>query len=261
MDSQLSIEVGKPVDAMGIVEATLNHTVTTPHLAVVTGRVGTNQFVRIPNAAGQIGFIPVTHWSIGGFDGVLACVAIASGLSALFGLFAGSVFDRTVGQEMITGMIIGYFAKGVFDLVFLKLFGKTTPMDNPALILTGGVGLKNTIDCNDNIKYVFDRVWKMPLLDTMLYATIAAAMGLVIVLAVRVVFRKTTCREALRKSRKLLIAAAALAAGYCLLLTVPPLLKAACTVQVPVFTALIIAGVCLIDIYISRAQLGQASRT
>lgn len=30
---------------------------------------------------------------------------------------------------MITGMIIGYFAKGVFDLVFLKLFGKIIPMD------------------------------------------------------------------------------------------------------------------------------------
>ena len=223
--------------------------------------MGLNFSIVLGAAAGQNGFIPVTHWSIGGLGGVLACVAIASGLSALFGLFAGSVFNRTVGQKLITGMIVDYFAKGVFDLAFLKLFGKTTPMDNPALILTGGVGLKNTNDCNDNSKYVFDRVWQMPLLDTVLYATIAAAMVLLIVLAVRVVFRKTTCREALRKSRKLLIAAAALAAGYCLLLTVPPLLKAACTVQVPVFTALIIAGVCLITIHISRAQLGQAIRT
>lgn len=35
---------------------------------------------------------------------------------------------------MITGMIIGYFAKGVFDLVFLKLFGKIIPMDRSGVI-------------------------------------------------------------------------------------------------------------------------------
>ena len=48
MHSQLSIEVGKRVEAMGIVEATLILTVAALYLAIVTGRIGTNQLV--PNA-------------------------------------------------------------------------------------------------------------------------------------------------------------------------------------------------------------------
>ena len=48
MHSELSIEVGKGVEAMGVVEATLILPVAAFYLAVVAGRVGTNQLV--PNA-------------------------------------------------------------------------------------------------------------------------------------------------------------------------------------------------------------------
>ena len=48
MHGQLRIEVGKGVEAMGVVEATLILTVAALYLAVVAGRVGTNQLV--PNA-------------------------------------------------------------------------------------------------------------------------------------------------------------------------------------------------------------------
>ena len=46
--SELSIEVGKGVEATGVVEATLILTVAALYLAVVAGRIGTNQLV--PNA-------------------------------------------------------------------------------------------------------------------------------------------------------------------------------------------------------------------
>ena len=48
MHGQLCSEVGKGVEAMGVVEATLILTVAALYLAVVAGRVGTNQLV--PNA-------------------------------------------------------------------------------------------------------------------------------------------------------------------------------------------------------------------
>ena len=48
MHGQLCIEVGKGVEAMGVVEATLILPVAALHLAVVAGRVGANQLV--PNA-------------------------------------------------------------------------------------------------------------------------------------------------------------------------------------------------------------------
>ena len=45
MHGQLSIEAGKRVEAMEIVEATLILTVAALYLAIVTGRIGTNQLV------------------------------------------------------------------------------------------------------------------------------------------------------------------------------------------------------------------------
>lgn len=148
--------------------------------------MGLNFSIVLGAAAGQVGLILVTHWNIGGFAGVTICVAIASALSVLLGCFAGTVFNRTVGQEMITGMIIGYFAKGVLDLVFLKMFGKIIPMDNPTLILSGGIGLKNTIELNENMKYVLDRVLQMPLLDFTLWVMV----GLIVVSVTGLVVKK-----------------------------------------------------------------------
>ena len=55
MHSQLSVEVGKRVEAIGIVEAMLILTVAALYLAIVTGRIGTNQLV--PNAQLCSGFL------------------------------------------------------------------------------------------------------------------------------------------------------------------------------------------------------------
>ncbi len=223
--------------------------------------MGMNFSIVLGAAAGQIGLILITHWGLGGFEGMLLCTLIATALSSLFGLFAGGIFNRTVGQEMITGMIIGYFAKGIFDLVFLKLFGKIIPMENPVLILSGGVGLKNTIDFNDNVKYVYDRVLQLPLLDFLLYMMVGlVAVSAVLVLVARFV-KKQSLGVTLRKNRRLLIAAVCTAAGYCVCLIVPSLLMAACTVKVPVFTASLILCICLITVYVSKTKLGQDIRT
>ena len=55
MHSELSIEVGKRVETMGVVEATLILTVAALYFAIVTGRIGTNQLV--PNAQLCSGFL------------------------------------------------------------------------------------------------------------------------------------------------------------------------------------------------------------
>lgn len=223
--------------------------------------MGLNFSIVLGAAAGQIGLILVTHWNIGGLAGVTICVVIASLLSVVLGFFAGAVFNRTVGQEMITGMIIGYFAKGVLDLVFLKLFGKIIPMDNPTLILSGGVGLKNTIELNENMKYVLDRVLQMPLLDFALWGMIGLILVSAVTLVVKTCIKKETFKNALRKSKNLLIASGCVAIGYICMLFIPTFLTAACTIQVPVFTAFIIFLVCLLNTYISKTKLGQDIRT
>lgn len=223
--------------------------------------MGLNFSIVLGAAAGQIGLILITHWGIGGFYGMTICLLIATVLSIALGMFAGGVFNRTVGQEMITGMIIGYFAKGVFDLVFLKMFGRIIPMDNEALILSGGVGLKNTINFNTGVKYVFDNVWKMPLQSFLL----DTAVMLIVLSMAFVLYRHMKSgkawKQAVRESARILAASAAVLVCWALVMLIPVLKQATMFIKVPVFTVILIAVVCFLNVFIGKTKLGQDIRT
>lgn len=224
--------------------------------------MGLNFSIVLGAAAGQIGLIIITHYGYGGFGGMLLCLVIATLFSVLFGMFAGLVFNRTVGQEMITGMIIGYFSKGIFDLLFLVLVGSALiPISNPVLLLSTGIGLKNTIELNSNVKYVFDNVMKMTVRDTLVAAIACfAAWGIVILIRCRLI-KKYGWKEAVKKAGIPLILLAAAGSLYLLFTVIPSLSKAADYAKVPVFTCFLIGIVCLLTVYIGRTKLGQDIRT
>jgi len=54
--------------------------------------------------------------------------------------------NQAKGREMITGMILGFFANGIYQFLFLLLAGPVLPLRNPKLLLPSGVGLRNTVD-------------------------------------------------------------------------------------------------------------------
>lgn len=224
--------------------------------------MGLNFSIVLGAAAGQIALILITHWNIGGLFGMTVCVVIASLISVVFGIFAGVIFNRTVGQEMITGMIIGYFAKGIFDLIFLILVGTwLIPIKNPKLILAEGVGLKNTIDFNEGVKYVFDHVWQLTFLECLFYGMLAAAAVTAVLLVWQTAVKKHGLRTAVRRCLPAFVTLGAFAAAYLLFRFVPALFAASVAAVVPVFTIVLITGVCLLNSYIGRTKLGQDIRT
>ncbi len=224
--------------------------------------MGLNFSIVLGAAAGQIGLICITHWGIGGAGGMTVCILIGTVLSIGLGFLAGCVFNRTVGQEMITGMIIGYFSKGVFDLIFLVLVGSALiPIVDPNLILSTGVGLKNTIDFNENVCYVFDHVLQLSLIDTVYFALIASA----VILAALVMWKTLKMHRPVKKSflecRRTVTVTVCLAAGYVALRIVPGFYEASIAAQVPVFTCVLIALVCLLNVFLSHTKLGQDIRS
>ncbi|NLK02775.1 MAG: ABC transporter permease [Clostridiaceae bacterium] len=62
------------------------------------------------------------------------------------------------GAEMIAGLILGYFADGLYQLLFLVLIGGVIPATDPRYIIDGGMGVKNAIDLTGSLKYSIDRV-------------------------------------------------------------------------------------------------------
>jgi len=74
---------------------------------------------------------------------------------------------------MIAGLILGYFADGLYQLLFLVIIGGIIPVDNPKLIISGGVGVKNTIDLTGNLKYAIDSVRMVDIVTVLFYVVLA----------------------------------------------------------------------------------------
>ena len=125
-------------------------------LPVITG-MGLNFGIVLGAMAGQIGIIFVINHGIGGGAGFFLSILISTPIAILFGLLVGRVLNKAKGKEMITSMILGFFANGVYQFIFLILAGTLIPIKNKALLLSSGVGLKNTIDLA-NIRYSLDNL-------------------------------------------------------------------------------------------------------
>ena len=223
--------------------------------------MGLNFSIVLGAAAGQIGLILITNWGIGGFGGMLICILIATAISILFGMFAGFLFNKTVGQEMITGIIVGYFSKGFFDLIFLILAGTAIfPISNPDLLLAGGVGLKNTIVFEDGVKYIFDSVLQLNFMNCLLYGVYVSAAVSIVFIVVRKV-KGAPWKDAVKRARTPLITLCFFAFGLLLFFLVPSLFTAGLRTNVPIFTIFLIVIVCLINVFLSKTKLGQDIRT
>ena len=129
-------------------------------LIPVSAGLGLNFAIVIGAMAGQAAVIAVTHYKIRGLAGLLWAMVGSVPLAIVMGYLAGLVLNRAKGREMITSMILGFFVNGLYQLVFLFLVGTVIPMKNRAMMLPGGVGLRNTVDLYP-IAQVLDKLWRI----------------------------------------------------------------------------------------------------
>lgn len=141
-------------------------------IPVIAG-LGLNFGMVIGAVAAQIALFWVVHWGFGGFTGMMLCVLIATPIATFFGYLVGKLFNKMKGTEMIAGLILGYFADGLYQLLFLVIIGGVIPVDNPTLIISHGVGVKNTIDLSGNLKYSIDAIRMVDIITVVFYAVLA----------------------------------------------------------------------------------------
>ncbi len=229
----------------------------------VLAGMGLNFGIVVGAMAGQIALIAITHWKIIGITGFLLCVLLTTPLALLFGYLTGKLLNKTKGQEMIASMILGFFANGLYQLLFLFLVGTIIPMKNPILVLSGGIGIKNTIDLSGGIKYALDNLFKMPIF------TVTLLLCILFMVYFGYEFykeRKFMNKEKINKHLCLFVLFAILGMisiigmngiqipGLKLL----PILR---MIQVPVITILSIVALCLFNVFIVKTKLGQDFRT
>lgn len=135
--------------------------------------LGMNFGIVVGAIAAQISIFWVVHWGFTGIEGFALCAILSVPLSILFGYLVGKLYNNTKGVEMITGLILGFFADGVYKLFVLYIMGGVIPFDDPNL-LERGFGLRNTFDLSGNIKYA---------LDDITFLTVMAIFGAITMLA------------------------------------------------------------------------------
>ena len=127
-------------------------------IPVIAG-MGLNFALVIGAMAGQIGLIAIKVFDLGGLSGFITAILFSTPFALLFGYGTGLLLNKTKGREMITSLMLGFFANGLYQLVFLTFMGTIIPVKNPEIILSGGVGLKNALDLK-LIQYSIDNIFK-----------------------------------------------------------------------------------------------------
>ena len=112
----------------------------------VLAGMGLNFGIVLGAMAGQFAALITYCWQIKGLAGFLAACAISVPFAVLFGWLTAMLFNRAKGKEMITGLILGFFANGIYQLVCLVFVGWIIPVSDKAMLLPSGVGIVNTIE-------------------------------------------------------------------------------------------------------------------
>ena len=218
-------------------------------LPIVAG-MGINFAVTIGAMAAQISALWVIEWGISGLNGFLVAMAMTVPLAAFFGYLIGQLLNRMKGQEMIGGLILGYFANGLYQLLFLFIFGNLIPLEAPGLVIKGSTGVANTIDLSTErgFKYALDGLWRVDF-GTGLYILC----GVLAVWAIISFLRK---KQNLKKTLITIGACVAMCAAY----LIPAVANLFSMVQIPMVTFLLVGLLCVFNNALMKTRLGQQFR-
>ena len=220
----------------------------------VLAGMGLNFSIVLGAMAAQALIIFVTHWGVTGFPGILLCVVLVTPLAAALGYLVGKLFNKTKGQEMIAGLILGYFAAGWYQFIFLQLVGsKVIPMDNPILILSYGVGVRTTVDLSEGLKYGLDGVFRLPLLVVAIGACV-----LWLVYQIMRFVKSSRTRSDVARLAAVGVLSVAVTVWAVVTMSGTSLIR---NIQVPMATWIAIAALCFFISFLSKTKLGQDLRS
>ena len=212
--------------------------------------MGLNFGIVVGAMSAQAAIIFVTHWHLGGVAGILAALVISTVISVICGYLLGRLFNKTRGQEMITGMIAGYFGNGIYLLIFLVLLGTVIPFWDPDLSISTGIGIKDTLNMQAGMKKALDEVFELKF-----SVVLMITFGL---------FTLYTAWKAVKKKediKKLAIRWAIWGVVLAVVLNAPVIGKVVAKCDVPIVTLLFIILVSILCQYITKTKLGQDFRS
>ena len=222
-------------------------------IPIVAG-MGINFSITIGAMAAQIGLLLTISWGVSGVPGILLAAGITLPLACFFGFLIGTLLNKMKGQETIGSLILGYFANGAYQLLFLFIFGSIIPL-NSNVTIVGASGVQNTLNLTGDVGLytAVDGIMKIDFLTALyIMAGCIALLNLVMYLRKRVSIKRMLVS----------VIASVVIVGVFL---IPPIHSVfdgtgGRRIQIPLVTWIIIGALCLFNSVIMRTRLGQKFR-
>ncbi len=230
-------------------------------IPVVAG-LGLNFGIVVGAMAGQIAIAIVRYFDLGGVSGMFLTFLIAFPIAAFAGYLTGILYNKTRGQEMIASLIVGYFANGIYQFIFLFAIGVIikVPADHP-MIKPDGVGVRMTVDLvkveDGGLKYALDKIMEIPFM----WAIFIVAAAVLLLQVFRYIRNKNKAAFIGQKNATLinsLICLILIAISAHAIVTKSSLMMVR---KVPVVIGLFIIALCIFNEKILKTKLGQDFRS
>jgi len=224
-------------------------------IPIIAG-MGINFAITIGAMAAQIGLLLTINWEVTGWQGILLAMAITLPLAAFFGFLIGKLLNKMKGQETIGSMILGYFANGAYQLLFLFIFGNIIPL-NENVTIVGGTGVQNTLNLTGEVGLytAIDGIYRVSFTNSLYF-----------ILAVIIVYATVMFLIGKFSQEKYIVISIFVALVFAAY-QVPVInnvftgkLSGRRAISIPVVTWVIIAVLCAFNYFIMKTRLGQKFR-
>ena len=218
-------------------------------IPIVAG-MGINFAITIGAMAAQIAALWVIEWGISGHPGFLVAMLMTMPIAAFFGFLIGKLMNKMKGQEMIGGLILGYFANGLYQLLFLFIFGNLIPLKAPGLVIKGSTGVANTIDLSTDrgFKYALDGLLRVSFSTAVLIICGIIAVGALVLFA----------RKKMEKKKAFTYGGICVAA--IVVAQLPFVKNIFSMVTVPMVTFFVVGLLCIFNNALMKTKIGQQFR-
>ena len=218
-------------------------------IPIVAG-MGINFAITIGAMAAQIAALWVIEWGISGLTGFLVAMLMTMPIAAFFGYLIGKLMNKMKGQEMIGGLILGYFANGLYQLLFLFIFGNLIPLKAPGLVIKGSTGVANTIDLSTDrgFKYALDGLLRVSFSTAVLIICGIMAVGALVMFAMKKIEKKKAFTYA------------GICVGAIAMVQLPVVKNLFSMVSVPMVTFFVVGLLCIFNNALMKTKIGQQFR-
>ena len=211
------------------------------NFGIVLGALGSQIAMIIALAVGSYGR-PVPFYLFWGFLTIVICI--------LFGYLLARLFNATKGQEMISGLFVGFLAVAFYMIILMVILGGIIKISDSTLVSAPGEPIKMTITLPSTVYQGLDKMLVLPFTDLIifLYAAVLCASALRA--------RKAAKRGDKAELRRRVFAALLATAAFLFIMLFHPCYKMFHSFKLPVVTAILSALVALLTWWLMKTKLG-----